>query len=164
MKLLAIDYGAKRLGLAMCDEAQTLALPHGTHARRVNDNRGDVAALLALMRAHQIGGVVMGAPAGSDSSENTRDAARRFAGKLREAAIGAGLDMKFYEADERYSSALAARGLRESGVSMRRAREAGLIDAGAAAALLQTFLDARQTAGSAATDSAATNGAPPEAD
>ena len=156
MKLLAIDYGAKRLGLAMCDEAQTLALPHGTYARRVNDSRGDIAALLSLMRAHRVGGVVMGAPAGSSSSENTRDAAQRFAGKLRDAATNAGLDVKFYEVDERYSSALAARGLQASGVSTRRAREEGLIDAGAAAALLQTFLDVGQTAISPATDGSPT--------
>ena len=145
MKLLAIDYGAKRLGLATCDEAQTLALPHGTHARRVNDNNGDIAALISLMKAHQIGGVVMGAPSGSNSSENTGDAAQRFAAKLQQAALQAGLNLEWYCADERYTSALAARGLRATGVSQKRARDEGLLDAGAAAALLQTFLDARQT-------------------
>ena len=145
MKLLAIDYGAKRLGLALCDEAETLALPHGTHHRRPNDTRGDVAALLATIRAHQVEGVVMGAPSGSGASEQTRAAAEGFAGKLDEAARAQGLELAFFWGDERYSSALAARGLREGGVSARRAREGGLIDAGAACALLQLFLDARQT-------------------
>lgn len=146
MKLLAIDYGAKRLGLAICDEAETLALPHGTHHRRANDNRGDIAALLALIRAHEVGGVVMGAPAsGSQGSAQTAEAAARFAAKLQEAARAAGLELAFYRADERYSSALAARGLRETGVSTKRARDEGLLDAGAACALLQTFLDTRQT-------------------
>lgn len=146
MKFLGIDYGAKRLGLAIGDDAQTLALPHGTYTRRVNDTRGDVAALLSLIKAHEIGGIVMGTPAGSASSEQTDAAAQRFAEKLREAARVAGLELEWHRADERYSSALAARGLRESGVSERRAREAGLFDAGAACALLQTFLDTRQTA------------------
>ena len=145
MKLLAIDYGAKRLGLALTDDAQTLAFPHGTHHRKPNDNRGDIAALLGLIRAHGVGGVVMGAPSGLQSSAQTDEAARRFAAKLDEAAREAGLTLQWHRVDERYSSALAARGLRDSGVSTRRAREEGLLDAGAACALLQTFLDARQT-------------------
>ena len=146
MKFLAIDYGARRLGLAIADEASGLALPHGSHARRVNDNNGDIAAILSLIRAHEIQGVVMGEPvADSDSSQQTSRAARNFLGKLELASVEAGLKLEFYSADERYSSALAARGLRATGVSSRRARGEGLLDAGAAAALLQTFLDARQT-------------------
>ena len=146
MKFLAIDYGARRLGFAIADEAHGLALPHGTHTRRVNDNRGDIAAILALVRAHEIGGIVVGEPAsGSNSSENTSGAARQFADKLREAAQQSGLNLEFHRADERYSSALTARGLQASGVSTRRARDEGLLDAGAASTLLQTFLDARQT-------------------
>ncbi len=146
MKFLAIDYGAKRLGFAIADEASGLALPHGSHARRVNDNRGDISAILSLIRAHQIEGVVIGEPvAESASSQQTSSAARNFIGKLEAAAIDAGLKLEFHRADERYSSALAARGLRATGVSGQRARSEGLLDAGAAAALLQTFLDARQT-------------------
>ena len=146
MKFLAIDYGAKRLGFAIADEANGLALPHGTHHRRANDNRGDIAAILSLIRAHEIGGVVMGEPAsGSDSSDGTSSAAHNFAGKLEQGALEMGLNLQFHRADERYSSALASRGLRETGVSSRRARSEGLLDAGAAAALLQTFLDTRQT-------------------
>ena len=146
MKFLAIDYGAKRLGLAIADEASGLALPHGTHHRRVNDSRGDIAAIIGLIRAYQIEGVVVGEPvAQSDSSQQTSSAAGKFADKLEAAALEAGLNLEFYRADERYSSALTARGLQASGVSTRRARGEGLLDAGAAAALLQTFLDARQT-------------------
>ena len=146
MKFLAIDYGAKRLGFAIADEASGLALPHGSHARRVNDHRGDIAAILSLIRAHNIEGVVVGEPvADSDSSQQTSSAARNFIGKLEQTAIEADLKLEWHRADERYSSALAARGLRATGVSTRRARSEGLLDAGAAAALLQTFLDARQT-------------------
>ena len=147
MKFLAIDYGAKRLGFAIADEASGLALPHGAHHRRVNDHRGDIAAILGLIRAHQIEGVVVGEPvAQSDSSQQTSSAARGFMDKLEAATLEAGLNLEFHRADERYSSALAARGLKATGVSMRHARGEGLLDAGAAAALLQTFLDARQTA------------------
>lgn len=146
MKFLAIDYGARRLGFAIADEASGLALPHGSHARRVNDNRGDMETIISLVKAHEIGGIVMGAPAsGSASSEQTERAARNFAAKLEETARETGLNLEFHRADERYSSALAARGLQATGVSTKRARGEGLLDAGAAAALLQTFLDARQT-------------------
>ncbi len=146
MKFLAIDYGARRLGLAIADEDDGFTLPHGTHTRKVNDNRGDIAAIIALVKAHEVDGIVMGEPAsGSNSSENTSTAARNFAAKLEQAAVDAGLKLEFHRADERYTSALAAHGLRATGVSSRRAREEGLLDAGAAAVLLQTFLDARQT-------------------
>ena len=146
MKFLAIDYGARRLGFAIADDAHGLALPHGTYARKINDNRGDIAAILSLVRAHEIGAIVLGEPAGeSNSSENTSNAAARFGDKLRQAALADGLNLQWHRADERYSSALAARGLQATGVSSQRARAEGLLDAGAAAALLQTFLDARQT-------------------
>ena len=150
MKLLAIDYGAKRLGLALCDEGQTLALAHGTHHRksqRQSRRHRGVVGFDSRPRNWRSGDGR--ARVGfAKTARQTEDAAQRFGAKLREAAIEAGLELAWHRADERYSSALAARGLRASGVSARRAREDGLLDAGAACALLQTFLDARQTVAS----------------
>lgn len=149
MKLLAIDYGSRRLGLALSDPEGRLALPHETLSRRPNDVRGDLARLLGVVRAHEVKGIVMGQPASdldadaSPESLKTAREARRFASKLEATLREAGLQIVFWEQDERFSTQLAARALRQSGLRERTARERGLADSGAAAALLQTFLDRR---------------------
>lgn len=143
MRFLALDFGAKRLGLALSDDDARFALPHDTYNRRVNDNRGDVEYLLSLMRAREVSALVLGVPSGSQQSDRTALQARNFAAKLQARALECGWNLEIHEHDERFSTSLAARGLRESGVSVRQARDGGLIDAGAAAAILQGFLDAR---------------------
>ena len=140
MKFLALDFGAKRLGLALSDDNAQIALPHDTYTRRVNDNRGDIEHLLNVLRAHEVKALVLGIPSGSDQSEKTALQARNFAAKLQTRALEVGLKLEIHEQDERFSTALAARGMREGGAS---SRESGNIDAHAAAAFLQTFLDAR---------------------
>jgi putative holliday junction resolvase len=144
MKLLALDFGAKRLGLALCDEEERFAFPHGTYTRRANDNNGDVSYLLGVIRSQNVEGLVLGIPSGSDASDKTAAQARRFAQKLQHSAQEAGISLQVFEQDERFSTSLAAQSLRESGVSTRTAREGGMFDAGAAAAFLQTFLDKRK--------------------
>jgi putative holliday junction resolvase len=144
MKFLALDFGAKRLGLALSDEDGRFSFPHGTYTRKPNDNNGDVSHLMSLIRAQGVQGLVLGIPSGSEASDKTAAQARRFAEKLRLAAQEAGIALQLFEQDERFSTSLAAQSLRDSGVSSRAAREGGLFDAGAAAAFLQTFLDKRQ--------------------
>lgn len=160
MRLLALDFGAKRLGLALGDDESNLALPHGTYTRRPNDNNGDVAYLLGVIRAQAVEGLVLGIPSGSEASEKTAAQARRFAGKLCQEAENAGFPLQMFEQDERFSTSLAAQSLRDSGVSSRTARENGLFDAGAAAAFLQTFLDKRQATPPDSSDSPETTIAP----
>lgn len=144
MKFLAIDYGAKRLGIALSDPEGRFAFPHQTYNRRTNDVRGDLAHLLALVRTHEVEGVVFGVPSGSSGSDQTAGAARRLSEKLQNLCTDNNLNIEFFEQDERFSTQVVARGLRESGISEKSARERGLYDAGAAAELLQAFLDQRQ--------------------
>ncbi len=144
MKLLALDFGAKRIGLALCDADERLAFPLRTHERRLNDNRGDFAAILCAAKAHEVGGVVCGVPGGSLQSDATAEVARRFFEKLRLEARAQGLELEWHEWDERFSTSLFLAGLRESGGSVKAARESGALDAGAAAALLEGFLEARR--------------------
>lgn len=143
MKFLALDFGLKRIGLALCDEDERLAFPLTTHERKPNDNRGDFAAIVSAMRAHQVGGVVCGVPGGSLQSDETASVARRFFEKLR-----AHPDMppylEWHEWDERFSTSAFTNQLRASGGSVRKARENGEIDAGAAAMILEGFLESRR--------------------
>ena len=145
MKLLALDFGAKRIGLALCDADERLAFPLKTHERRPNDNRGDYAAILSAVRVNEVGGVVCGVPGGSTQSDATADVARRFFEKLQLEAEAQGLALEWHEWDERFSTSLFLAGLKEGGGSVKAARENGLVDAGAAAALLEGFLSSRRT-------------------
>ena len=147
MIFLALDYGVRRLGLAISDDAGRLAVPLQTQTRRLNDARGDIARLLDLVRARGIGALVLGIPGGSDASDDMAARARRFAAQLLAAARGVGLELAFFETDERFSSAQAHSALRAEGISVRKSRDeggAGSIDARAAADFLQTFLDSRR--------------------
>lgn len=144
MKFLALDFGLKRIGLALCDEDERLAFPLKTHERRPNDNRGDFAAILAAIRQHDAQGVVLGVPGGSAQSEQTAGVARRFFDKLQEQARAEGLELEWHECDERFSTSAYLTQLRESGGSVKRAKERGDVDAGAAAMMLEGFLEARR--------------------
>lgn len=158
MTFLAIDYGARRLGLALSDTEGRLALPLDTHTRRPNDNRGDIATLIALIRARGVEGIVLGIPGGSAQSEETAQIARRFVANLEKAAGEAGFSLSFFETDERFSTSQAHNELRGAGISTRQSRESGganSIDARSAAVFLQTFLDARNDSH---LDSRGTNG------
>ncbi len=195
MIFLALDYGARRLGLALGDEDERFAWPLQTLTRRPNDTRGDLQNLLDLMRARGVTGLVLGVPgsaasdsqtslseapgaaisdltvpdaAASDSksSAQTASEARRFAARLLDAARAAGLELAFFETDERFSSAQAHGELRAQGVPARISRDEGganSIDARAAAVFLQTFLDSRRHSHRAASDIAsdATGDEPP---
>lgn len=146
MTFLALDFGQKRIGMALCDSDERMAFPHRTHARKPNDNRGDIAAILDVVRLNSVEGVVCGVPGGSAQSEQTAAVAKRFFDKLREAASGAGLTLQWHEWDERFSTSAYLTQLRESGTSLKRARENQEIDAGAAAMMLEGFLASRRPA------------------
>jgi putative Holliday junction resolvase len=147
MTFLAIDYGAQRLGLAISDDAGRLAVPLQTLSRRQNDMNGDLEALLNLIRARGIGAIVMGIPSGSEQSDATAAKARRFVTRLDAEAQKIGVELAFFETDERFSSAQAHNQLRDEGISTRQSRQssgANAIDARSAAVFLQTFLDSRR--------------------
>lgn len=143
MKHLSIDFGLARLGLAVSDPDGRLALPHRTLERKNNDNRGDLNALLQVLRDQEIAVVVCGVPSGSQKSEEMASVARRFFEKLRILASESGLELDWHETDEQFTTAQVLNDLKSAGISQKSARESGAIDAGAATVMLQSFLDAR---------------------
>ncbi len=144
MKFLALDFGSKRIGLALCDEDERLAFPHKTLERKPNDNRGDMSAILDVVRAQQVQGIVCGVPGGSVQSEQTAGVAKRFFEKLKLEADAQNLPLQWHEWDERFSTSAFLSQLKLSGGSMRKAREQGDVDAGAAAMMLEGFLEMRR--------------------
>lgn len=136
-RVLGIDVGSVRVGLAISDETCTLASPLATVP---NDPRTMWTRIAREMEDRLVDKVVIGLPRKLDGSEgDAADGARRFAGEL-ERRTGAAIE--FW--DERFTTTIAERSLIESGVRRRRRRE--VIDAVAAAVLLQSWLDARRLA------------------
>lgn len=136
-RILGIDWGEVRIGLALSDESQTLATPLETLVRRAG-KRFPVARLLELASLHKPVGVVVGLPLSPEGTEEENAiAARAMADTI---ARHTGLPLELW--DERMSTARALAAIWEQGGSTRRRKKD--VDALAAAVLLQHFLDARR--------------------
>lgn len=136
-RLLAVDWGEVRIGLALSDETQTLATPLDTLVRRPG-KRFPMARFLELVGRHGPVGAVVGLPL---TGEGAEEASARSARELaRELAARTGLPVELW--DERMSTARALAAIREQGGTTRGRK--GDLDALAAAVLLQHFLDARR--------------------
>lgn len=134
MRVLGIDYGTARVGLALSDELGILATPHGAVAYSA-----DVHLQIAgIVREQNVGTVVLGMPydlKGQETDSTRR--VKRFAEKLREV-----LSCPVVEQDEALSSRRAVERMVEAGVKKSRRRQKENTDAWAAAIILQEYLDA----------------------
>ncbi len=145
MTVLGVDLGEKRIGLAISDPEERIALPAG--AIQAKGREKDLAALCALARERDVGSVVVGLPihmSGREGPEAKR--ARSFAEAL---AQRSGLPVSTL--DERWTSIAAERALAEEATSARRRkrqRKEGTVDALAATLLLRTWLEREQPEGS----------------
>ncbi len=136
-RLLGVDWGERRIGLALSDESQTLAQPLATLTRRPG-KRFPMARLLEHVTAQQAVGVVVGLPL--DEAGGEGDAAR--AARALAADIGRRTELPVTLWDERMTTARVLAAVREMGGSTRGRKED--IDALAAALLLQHYLDAQR--------------------
>ena len=132
--VLALDYGTKRIGMAVSDTEGEFAFPAGVLERR--DAARDLASLGAVVAERGVTRIVVGLPLHLDGRAGPEaEAARSFAGALGEAT---GLPVEML--DERWTSREAERALRES-QPRRSRRAAARLDAAAAAILLRTWLE-----------------------
>jgi putative Holliday junction resolvase len=142
--VLGIDLGSKRIGLAISDPDERIALPAG-----VLESRGraaDLGALRRLAAERGVSRVVVGLPLHmSGRAGPEAETARAFAREL-----AAALALPVETLDERWSTVEAERTLRETGRS-RKKRRSGEADTLAATLLLRTYLERRTRAGEGAT-------------
>jgi putative Holliday junction resolvase len=136
-RLLAVDWGEVRIGLAMSDESQVLASPLDTLVRRAG-KRLPMARVLELVAEYEPVGLIVGLPLTGEGAEGESAAAAREMADTITRRTGLPLEMW----DERMSTARALGAIREQGGSTRGRK--GDVDALAAAVLLQHFLDARR--------------------
>lgn len=134
-RIVGLDPGERRIGVAVSDGLHLTAQPHGTLDAEADDLDDRLRELAAEVDAEEL---VVGLPVGLNGREGpAAAAARRFAARV-EAATG--LPVILY--DERFSSLSAERVLVEAGV--RRARRKRARDRVAAAVFLQAYLDGRR--------------------
>jgi putative Holliday junction resolvase len=133
-RILALDYGTKRIGVALSDELGWTAQPLETLERKTLDR--DVAHIAALVGSHAVERVVLGLPLQLDGREGPAvRAMREFAVKLE-----AGLSVPVVRWDERMTTK-AAEGLLIAADVSRKKRK-GIVDRIAAAILLRSYLEA----------------------
>jgi putative Holliday junction resolvase len=133
-RLMAIDYGERRVGLAISDPTGTIASPAGAIVRRAG-KRPPVAEILRRAEALEAKGFVVGLPLDGNGDETPRSREVRLVAE----AIGVRSGKPVELVDERYTTAAALRAVREMGGSTRGRK--GDVDALAAAVLLQRVLD-----------------------
>jgi putative pre-16S rRNA nuclease len=132
-RILALDLGKKRIGLAVSDPLGITAqgLPNLERTRK----RDDLAALEELIRKRGVGMILLGNPINMGGAEGRQSGwVREFAGLLE---ARTGLPVKLW--DERLTSVEAGRVLRESGISIQK--RAAAVDRLSAVILLQSYLD-----------------------
>lgn len=135
MRLLGLDVGEKRIGLAICDEEGRVATPLRTLERRGGE--ADAHAIAEIVREVGAQGLVAGLPLTLEGREGAAARqARRFTDRV---AAHLGFEARYV--DERFSTAQAERVLIEADV--RRNKRRRVVDALAASLILQAYLDGR---------------------
>ncbi len=132
-RILALDLGKKRIGLAISDPLGITA--QGLPNLLRTNKRSDLAALEQLVREHEVGEILLGNPINMKGTEGRQSGwVREFAEALHERL---GLPVKLW--DERLTSVEANRVLRASGIGI--GKRAAAVDRLSAVILLQSYLD-----------------------
>ena len=136
MRLIALDVGDKRIGVALCDPDGILASPLTTLVRQAKDTSLD--EILQIVEENDVAEIVIGIPYSMSGrvgpqTRITMDYADSLAGKT---------DLPIHRIDERLSSVQAKRMIREAGA--RPSENKGKIDSVAAAIILQAYLDSKK--------------------
>jgi putative holliday junction resolvase len=135
-RIIGIDFGERRVGIAISDPSATIAQPLTVLTRRAG-KRPPVQAIADLITEHGAEHAVIGLPLtlAGDESDWTREV-RAFGGKLAERA-GTGVSF----ADERMTSVAAERAVRSLGLKRRDREQKERVDSAAAVLILQAYLD-----------------------
>ena len=136
-RLLGVDFGTKRVGLAVSDIEQRIAAPLETWER--HGKAVDAAYISSLTEEHRIAGFIVGLPVhmSGDESGKSREA-RKFGDWLQRVT---GLPVRHH--DERYSTVKADAVMLEAGLS--RGKRKARVDRMAAQFILQDYLDGDRT-------------------
>ncbi len=135
MRILSVDWGEARIGLALSDPTGTLASPLTTLHEK--DKRAQIERVVELAKQHEVARIIVGIPYTVDGEEGSMARwARKYAEKLER--VGG---VEVIGVDERYTSVAADFALEAADGGRRRGRDKGDRDSAAAAIMLQEYLD-----------------------
>jgi putative Holliday junction resolvase len=136
-RVLGVDWGTRRVGLAVSDPTGTLASPHAI-LERGDDPEADRRAVLAAAHAVDATRIVVGLPRSLSGREGPSARAARAEAAALEALAGPDLPVELH--DERFST-VTARAARRG---QRRSARRRPVDDAAAAVMLQSYLESRR--------------------
>ena len=137
-RVLGIDFGDRRLGLAVSDPLRRIA--QGLPTLHRESKRHDLRTLKSLARDREVSLIVLGNPLNMNGTEGSQSLkVREFAGDLEQHV---GIAVRLW--DERLTSVEAGRVFEQSG--RKASRHPATVDQMAAVILLQSFLDSQQAA------------------
>ena len=132
-RVLGIDYGDVRIGIALSDPTAFLASSLTT----VQNGKSAADEVAALVSLHEVEKIVIGLPRNMDGSYGpATEKVRAFTEKLKKKT-----DCPVFEWDERLSTVSAHNALREAGLNGKKRK--GVVDKVAAQIILQNYLDAQ---------------------
>lgn len=134
-RLLGVDYGKKRVGLALSDPLGMIA--SGYETLEVRSKKQLLADLKSVIESQQVSKIVMGLPVRSTGEEGEMAEVVRAFGQKLEAATG----LEVVYVDERFTSTIAQQALQAQGIKPSRKKH--LVDKTAAALILQNYLDSQ---------------------
>ena len=138
-RILALDYGKKRIGLAISDLLQITASPYDV-IESVSYKK-DAAKILEIAKTNEVSAVVVGMPVNMNGTEGEMtDIVKRFIEEFD--ALGSGIEIK--TVDERLTTMQAERMLTEE-ADLSRSKRKSVRDKVAAALILQIYLDTKCT-------------------
>jgi len=142
MRYLAIDYGTRRTGLAICDAGEILASPLAV----IDSRRKLLTKIAEIVKAENVEAIVLGLPLNMTGSEGPQTKlVRKFSDQLRSS-----LPIPVYLHDERLSSFAAEEKLAPA--DLTRGKQKERLDAVAAAEILEAFLEQKRSAADPGTD------------
>ena len=137
-RILGVDLGTRRIGLALSDPSGTLASPYEVLPRS-GDRAHDHRAIITAARENEADRIVVGLP--RSLSGRPGPAERSTLDEIDELRAAAPEDITIEPYDERFTTVIAERSLVQSG--MRRDARKQVVDKVAAAVMLQSYLDAQ---------------------
>lgn len=131
-RILAIDYGAKRIGLAVTDPLKMFAIPFDT----IPNDKYTFDKLKQIVNEKNVVKIILGNPVKENGGDSliSKDI-RKFKSELEKK-----INLTIELVDERYSSEIASKRILESVPSKKKRRDKSLIDKNAAAVILEDYL------------------------
>jgi putative holliday junction resolvase len=134
-KVIAIDYGSKRCGIAATDDLQIIA-----SGLKTVDTKEIFKFLAAYFETNKVEEIVLGEPKRMDTSDTHNSQPVRDFRKKLEALYP---DKKIHMVDERFTSKMAFQTMIDAGLSKKKRKDKALVDEISATIILQSFLQSR---------------------